>query len=57
MTPLPTNPTVVALVDENGVLIRIATNVAEDLAVVTTTSKDVFNTEALGKPFNFTPLN
>lgn len=55
MTPLPVNSVVVALVDENGVLIRVATNVDSETKVLITNSKEVFDAEALGKPFNFVP--
>jgi hypothetical protein len=57
MTPLPVNPTVVVLTDENNVVIRIATNVDLETKVVVTNSKETFEAEALGKPFNFTPAD
>lgn len=57
MTPLPSNPTVVVLTDENNVVIRIATNVDPETKVVVTNSKETFEAEALGKSFNFTPVD
>lgn len=55
MTPLPTNPTVVVLTDENNVVIRVATNVSPNLDVAVTNSKSVFEKLALGKTFNMNP--
>jgi predicted transcriptional regulator len=55
MTPLPTNPTVVALTDEkNGKVIKVASNIAElpELTVIVTTNPVEFYEAALGKPFN-----
>jgi hypothetical protein len=57
MTPLPVNPTVVILINEDGLLKRVATNVDAETKVVVTTDATEFETEALGKPFNFTPTD
>ena len=56
MIPLPTNPTVVALIDENGKVIKVASNIAElpELNVTVTKNPAEFDEAALGKPFNQT---
>jgi hypothetical protein len=51
MTPLPVNPVVVVLVDENSDPVGIATNVAPDLEVKIVRSQTAFNKASLGKPF------
>ena len=54
MTPLPTNPKVVILINEGGNTVKIASNIAElpelDVKVVYTQLE--FDAEAAGKPFN-----
>jgi hypothetical protein len=54
MTPLPVNPTVVVLIDEDNNVVKVASNIAElpklDVKVVYTHRE--FDTEAAGKPFN-----
>jgi hypothetical protein len=53
MTPLPTNPTVVILINKNtGLLEAVATNVAPELNVTVTTNPETYKEAALGKPFN-----
>jgi uncharacterized protein YuzE len=51
MTPLTVNPTVVVLIDENGNVIAMATNVASDLTVIATDNRNKFDDEAKNKPF------
>jgi hypothetical protein len=55
MTPLPSNPIVIALVDKDGKTLKVATNVAPDTMVKTTTSEAEFNELALGKTFTIVP--
>ena len=55
MTPLTTKPTVIALVDENGVLIRTATNIAPNVEVIVTNSKDTFTALTPTTWFNANP--
>jgi hypothetical protein len=54
MTPLPTNPKVVVLINEEGNPVKIASNIAPlpelDVKVVYTELE--FKVEAAGKPFN-----
>lgn len=62
MTPLPTNPTVVVLVDNEGTPRATASNVAEDLKVVVTRDWVTFGKESCNRPFknldpDFTPVN
>jgi hypothetical protein len=52
MTPLPTNPNVVILVNAEGKVEAVATNVAPELNVTVTTNPTTYNEAALGKPFN-----
>ena len=54
MTPLPTNPTVVILINKNaeGLIEAVATNVSPELNVKVVTTLIDYNNEALGKPFN-----
>jgi len=54
MTPLPTNPTVVILINKNaeGLIEAVATNVAPELNVTVTTNPETYKEAALGKPFN-----
>ncbi len=51
MIPLPVNPNVVVLLDENGNVASFATNVAPELDVKVTYSKEVFDEMSLGKSF------
>jgi hypothetical protein len=51
MIPLTVNPTVVILTDGQGNPIKTATNVASDLAVVTTQDPAEFDELAKGRPF------
>ena len=54
MFPLPVNPTVVALTDANGKVLKVANNIATlpEFAVKVTTDPKVFEEEAKGKTFN-----
>ena len=52
MTPLPTNPTVVVLLNPEGKLEAYATNVAMDLEVKVATTLDEYRELALGKTFD-----
>jgi len=51
MMPLPVNPTVVMLVDNEGNLCATASNVAEDLKVVVTRDWVTFGKESCNRPF------
>ena len=51
MTPLPQNPVVVVLVNEQREVVASATNVSPDLKIVTTRNAERFEQEALGKSF------
>jgi hypothetical protein len=53
MTPLPTNPTVIALVDDNNQVVGVATNVAplNDMIVIVTNNQNQFNELSKGKTF------
>jgi len=60
MTPLSINPTVNILLNPEGKVEAIATNVApiRELTVTTTTDPSVFRDQALNKPFNtLRPVN
>lgn len=54
MTPLPQNPKVVILVDGNGNVARVASNIAPlpELEVKVTDNPHDFAEEAAGKSFN-----
>jgi hypothetical protein len=54
MTPLPVNPTVVVLIDEDNNVVKVASNIAPlpELTVRVLTSPQAFEDEAAGKPFN-----
>jgi hypothetical protein len=54
MTPLPSNPTVVILLNADGLVQKVASNIAllPELSVVVTQNSLAFDQEALGKPFN-----
>ena len=56
MTPLPTNPSVVILVDPGGVPIATATNVSPDLEVLIVNDRAEYEREAAGKPFDTTRI-
>jgi hypothetical protein len=51
MIPLTVDPTVVILTDEQGNPRRIATNVAQDVQVITTQTPDEFDELSKGRPF------
>jgi hypothetical protein len=60
MIPLTVDPTVVILTDGEGNPLKTATNIAQDLKVVTTQRLEVFEELAKGRPFvnligNFVP--
>ena len=54
MYPLPTNPTVVVLVNKNGSVAKVASNIAPlpEFQVVVTNDPKTFAEESLGKTFN-----
>jgi hypothetical protein len=54
MTPLPTNPIVVVLLNPEGRVEAVASNIAPvpELEVVVTTDRDAYAKAALGKSFN-----
>lgn len=51
MTPLPQNPSVAILVDEQNRPCAIASNIDPDLKVVVTNDRSIYEDEAAGKPF------
>lgn len=52
MTPIPSNPTVVLLVNVHGAITRVANNIAPDLKVVLTQTNEEFDGEACNRPFS-----
>ena len=54
MTPLPTHPKVVLLINNNDEVVQVASNIAPlpELTVEVTRSHRLFDELALGKPFN-----
>jgi hypothetical protein len=54
MTPLPTRPVVIILVDEYGQPMKIASNIAPlpELEIKISNSPWQYNYDAAGKPFN-----
>jgi hypothetical protein len=51
MIPLPTNPNVIVLVDDNNNVVGVSTNVALDLKVEVLRSQTVYDNRAKGNPF------
>ena len=51
MTPLPSNPKVLVLVDEDGMMKEFATNVSQNLEVTITDRKEFFDHQKLGLTF------
>ena len=51
MTPLPQNPVVLILIDEDGNPQRIASNIDPNLKVIVTTNPHEFKDESTNKPF------
>ena len=54
MTPLTTNPNAVILLNPEGRIEAVASNVAPDLKVVITSDRATFADEAANKPFDTT---
>ena len=52
MIPLPSNPSVVILLDEWGDIEAVASNIDPDLKVVVTKNSGVYYAEVLGKSFD-----
>lgn len=54
MIPLPANPKIVILLNEQGTIINVASNVSPlpNLEVQVLTLKAAFDIESLGMPFN-----
>lgn len=57
MIPLTQNPKVVLLVNELGQPLQMATNVSQELEVITTQDPWVFSDESKGVTFSFGPEN
>ena len=51
MTPLTENPTVVLFITHDGVILKMATNVAPDLKVVLVGTNKEFENQACNQPF------
>ena len=54
MTPLPTNPNAVILVDTENKIVATASNISEDFIVKVVTERSAFVAEAANKPFDST---
>lgn len=54
MTPIPSNPNAVALVDYQGNVIALASNIAPDFVLTTVTRRSAFIMAAANKPFDST---
>lgn len=52
MTPLPENPKMVVLINENREVVAYATNIAPTVEIVQTRSLERFNDEKRGMPFD-----
>lgn len=55
MTPMPVNPNITVLVDENNNVVNVATNIGNDVKVTVTRGTALFDDLAKGKSFVFTP--
>jgi hypothetical protein len=51
MIPLTVNPTVLILMDQQGNVLKTATNIAPDVKIEITFRESVFNEESGNKPF------
>lgn len=57
MYPLPVNPTVAVLLNPEGKVEAIASNISDDLKVVVVKDRAAFEAEACNKPFDSTRAN
>lgn len=53
MTPMPSNPTMVILIDPSGTPVRVASNVAipPELNLIVTVNADEYREASCGQPF------
>lgn len=54
MTPLPLNPTVVVLLDNDGLVSKVASNISDDVTLMVTSNSTEYEELRKGKPFEQT---